>query len=304
MASVARQYKPGVPHEDLPAAVGLLRSTPHVVVSGCHAHVGRHSPDLSLWREVVPCYVREIAAFAALMGDGWSPSEIDVGGGFSPRRDPACLGHISHDDEPRSVPTVAQYAEAVTGALRRALHDEGLPTAGVTLQIEPGRALYANAGVHLATVTGLKEEAPPSAGERPQRWVETDTSEAFLPDVNIEGTRWTVVPASQPDRSPAVTVDVVGISCGFDVLVAQVRLPHVSTGEILTFLDTGAYQDAGSSNFNAMPRPATVLVSGGDAEVVRRAETQAAVFARDVVPARLGVVGELSGRSGGQEVAT
>ena len=40
----------------------------------------------------------------------------------------------------------------------------------------------------------------------------------------------------------------------------------VHSGEVLAFLDTGAYQDAGASNFNALPRPGTVLVTGGDAE--------------------------------------
>ena len=55
----------------------------------------------------------------------------------------------------------------------------------------------------------------------------------------------------------------------------------------LAFLDTGAYQDAGTSNFNAMTRPATVLVSGSGAELVKRAETIEDLFARDMVPQRL-----------------
>jgi diaminopimelate decarboxylase len=56
---------------------------------------------------------------------------------------------------------------------------------------------------------------------------------------------------------------------------------------VLAFLDTGAYQDACASNFNGLPRPATVLVHGADAEVVKRAETVDEVFTRDAIPARL-----------------
>jgi sulfur carrier protein ThiS len=82
-------------------------------------------------------------------------------------------------------------------------------------------------------------------------------------------------------------VDVVGCSCGFDVLAHQVRLPTVELGDTLAFLDTGAYEDACAANFNALPRPAIVLVSGDRAEVVRRAETIEDVFARDFVPERL-----------------
>jgi diaminopimelate decarboxylase len=71
------------------------------------------------------------------------------------------------------------------------------------------------------------------------------------------------------------------------VLARQVRLPAVELGDTLAFLDTGAYEDGCAANFNALPRPAIVLVTGAEAEVVRRAETIADVFARDLVPERL-----------------
>jgi hypothetical protein len=80
---------------------------------------------------------------------------------------------------------------------------------------------------------------------------------------------------------------------GFDVVVAAARLPEIAAGDVLALLDTGAYQDAGACNFNAMPRPATVLVRGRDADVIKRAETVAEVFRRDVVPVRLGEVDNL-----------
>ena len=104
-------------------------------------------------------------------------------------------------------------------------------------------------------MVNVKREASGPAGASEQVWVETDTSEAFLPDVNLEGARWTTVAVEQPDADPTLCADIVGISCGFDVLVESARLPEPVPGEVLAFLDTGAYQDAGSCNFNAMPRP-------------------------------------------------
>lgn len=292
IAEVTARYKPGLPHADLVEAARLLRACDWVTVVGCHAHVGRHRPDLAMWEAVIPCYVREIAALAAAMGGQWRPRVIDIGGGFSPRRDPVGLNNIAvgrevgAGSEPRRVPSVADYARCVTTTLRTELRRAGLPTEGVTLQLEPGRSLYANAGLHLTTIVNLKEESQ----ARTQRWVETDTSEAFLPDVNLEGVRWNVVPVARPDADALTTADIVGISCGFDVLVQDALLPAVAPGDLLAFLDTGAYQDSGSNNFNAMPRPATVLVAGDGAEVVKRAETVADVFRRDVVPARFGPV--------------
>jgi len=81
--------------------------------------------------------------------------------------------------------------------------------------------------------------------------------------------------------------DVVGSSCNPDRILPEADLPDVGPGDVIAVLDTGAYQDALSNNFNALPRPAAVLVSGERSELIRRAETVQDVFARDVVPERL-----------------
>jgi catechol 2,3-dioxygenase-like lactoylglutathione lyase family enzyme len=136
-------------------------------------------------------------------------------------------------------------------------------------------------------VRHVKHQATPT----PYTWVETDTSEAFLPDGLIEANGWTVLAAERVGEPDAIAGDVVGRSCGFDVLAPGSALPAVSPGEVLAFLDTGAYQDATSSNFNAMPRPAIVLVDGDRAEVIKRRESLDEVLAREVVPARVDHVG-------------
>jgi diaminopimelate decarboxylase len=149
--------------------------------------------------------------------------------------------------------------------------------------VEPGRSLYADAGIHLATVRNLKAQERPF----PWRWVETDTTEMFLLDSLVERARWRCAVAARADRPATETADVVGISCGLDVIVRQASLPPVEVGDVLAFLDTGAYQDACANNFNALPRPGTVLVRGAEAEWVRRPETVEDVFRRDRIPARL-----------------
>jgi catechol 2,3-dioxygenase-like lactoylglutathione lyase family enzyme len=178
---------------------------------------------------------------------------------------------------------VEDYAGAVTSALRDGLRGRGIGTEGIALEVEPGRAMYANTGIHLTTVRNVKRQTRP----KPHRWVEVDTTEMFLPDGLIERNRWVTIVASRADTGPTQVADVVGISCGFDVITEAADLPEVEPGDVIAFLDTGAYQDAASSNFNALPRPATVLVHGSDAEIVKRAETFEDVFGRDVVPERL-----------------
>jgi diaminopimelate decarboxylase len=109
----------------------------------------------------------------------------------------------------------------------------------------------------------------------------------FMADLLIEHAHFQVVAASRADAPEAQTADVVGMSCGFDLLVPDARLPALAPGDVLAFLDNGAYQDACASNFNGLPRPGTVLVSGASAEWIKRPETVEDVFARDVIPDRL-----------------
>src|SRR4029453_3744097 len=50
------------------------------------------------------------------------------------------------------------------------------------------------------------------------------------------------------------------------------HLPALAPGELLAFLDTGAYGMTMASNYNGQPRPAEIVVSGGAARVARRPE--------------------------------
>ncbi|MGD2179461.1 MAG: hypothetical protein PVG71_16780, partial [Anaerolineae bacterium] len=70
-------------------------------------------------------------------------------------------------------------------------------------------------------------------------------------------------------------------------LMPTVPIPEVEVGDVLALLDTGASQEVSMSNFNALPRPATVLVTDDRASVVRRRETEADVLRRDVMPEHL-----------------
>src|SRR5262249_22071763 len=88
--------------------------------------------------------------------------------------------------------------------------------------------------------------------------------------------------------APAVEIaDVVGHSCAGDRILPFAKVPHIDEGDVIAILDTGAYDESSASNFNALPRPATILVRGDEAEVIRRAETLEDLYRRDVVPARL-----------------
>jgi len=276
----SQMYKPGIPTQDLAGAARRLLDASGVELTGVMMHAGRHTTSLHAWSGMMQRFVEVIAWLREASG-GWEPLEIDIGGGFAVPRDPTGRSDRRRLAAP-SAPSIADYAKAMTRALRGGLTRIGM-SAAIRLEVEPGRAIYGDAGIHLASVTNLKRQAAPVE----HTWIETDTSDSFLPDVNLERNRWTVCVAGRAGDRATTVADVVGISCNFDVIVPDANLPEVRVGDMLAFVDTGAYQDANATNFNAMPRPATVLVTGDRSEIVKHAETIEDVFARDVIPKRL-----------------
>ena len=102
----------------------------------------------------------------------------------------------------------------------------------------------------------------------------TPGSSPTPPSSSSPGASWstTATPSWwRAGRTPRATLraDIVGHSCYADQIVLGARLPEVEAGDVIALLETGAYQESSASNFNALPRPATVLVSGAEAEVVK-----------------------------------
>lgn len=314
----ALAYKGGLAFDELLEAGRRVSSLSNVDLVGFHQHHGRHHPSTAYWAAQMRAYARDIGRVCRALG-GYVPREISIGGGFAMPRDPhnratrysdpllyAALHAISqglvrigsrvryraidalvkliesHPNQ-RLAPSIEDYAETCTTTLREALTQHGVDSDGLMLQLEPGRALHGNAGVHLCTVQATKHTRAPIA------WnvVALDTSEFWMTGGRFEHHLHDFRVANRMDAPPAIKADVVGRSCYGDRLLSMVRLPEVRTGDLFAFLDSGAYQEVSASNFNAMPRPASILVTGDSAAVIRRAETLDDVFARDSVPEHL-----------------
>ena len=69
--------------------------------------------------------------------------------------------------------------------------------------------------------------------------------------------------------------DVVGRCCeSGDIIQEHVMLPaSVGRGDTVAVCTTGAYNYSMASNYNRLPRPATVMLSGGKSYVAIRRET-------------------------------
>ncbi len=271
--------KYGIPTSELLPMGPRAIASPHIDPVGVHVHMGRHSKKLEVWESWVRNCVLLTKRLSDLM-DGWVPREIDLGGGFPSVPD------CDTDVYVREVggPSLEDYAETITRTLRKTLEEVGMNASGILIEVEPGRGLHTDTGVHLSRVCNIKEEQE----NRPRRWVEIDTSEVFLGIGGLnEEPPFEFIFADKVDQPHAKCSDVVGQTCNAEQLFSQIMVPDLEEGDIMALLNTGAYIEPMAANFNALPRPGTVLVCGDQAELIKRHETVDDVFARDIIPIRL-----------------
>jgi len=280
---ILRIYKPGIAFEHAIELGKLALKMPNIDLRGVHIHIARNTHRLFFWKKGIQNLVEMIADFHKAW-DGWMPKEIDLGGGFAVQQDPAAKGieRVADSIHKEAIPSPEKYAEFIASTLKSQLKKQNLNAEGITLEIEPGRAMYGTIGLHLTQVKGTKFETNPV----PWKWVEVDTTALFLSSIVYEHSIHSHIVANKTNAPLVDVADIVGVSCTFDRIKGQAQLPEIESGDLIAFLNTGAYEDAWSPNFNGLPRPATVLVNGNQAELIKRRETIEEVFGRDIVPKR------------------
>ena len=237
---------------DAARAVERARSSPAVELVGLHAHIGSQVFVAGSFEQAVEAlapFVRECAL-----------PELSIGGGLG-------VAYVAGE----TAPTITEWGDVVRRACERA---------GITARVsaEPGRAIAAAAAVTVYRVGTIKEVP----GIR--TYVACDGGFIDNPRPALYGSGYeTFVPrAVQANRGEVVRL--VGKHCeSGDVLVSEARVPAgLAVGDLIATPVTGAYGRSMGSNYNLLPRPAVVFVSGGSARVVIRRETHEDLLATDV----------------------
>jgi diaminopimelate decarboxylase len=247
----------GLPPED---AVEAIRRLPQA--AGLHVHVGSQLMHFGASLMTVDW----IAGFAARLRAelGWTPRTIDLGGGLGVR-------HVV--EEPSF--TIAEFVGGMVGELERSFRLQGLDAPELIL--EPGRSLVSRAGVTLYTVGVVKKASAATT------YVTVDGGMSDNPRPAMYNARYTALLANRADEPAAGVYAVAGKHCeSGDVLIERVELPEPRRGDLLAVPVTGAYTLAMGSTYNAVPRPAAVLVGDGNARLIRRRETVDDLLALEV----------------------
>lgn len=246
-----------------------LRGTPGVVVDGYNVHMGRLARDPQAYFVSAAELGRTVRRLHE--ATGFWPRLLDIGGGWARTRDPEAR---TLELNPHSI---EEYAEATCTALMAEL--EGASGPLPALWLEPGRYIVGNAVTLLATVGAVKRD-----GEH--TWVHVDASTNNLMRIDTSGSHYHIVAAQDMDRPQSMSSMVVGPTCVHSVLGVDRRLPELKRGEVLAILDAGMYAETASTQFNGVPRPATVLVSGSRLDLIKERETIQDVFHKHRIPER------------------
>ena len=317
---VAMLYKGGLSIDQVIELGKRIVASDLFELTGFHQHHGRHHRSTRYWVEQMKTFARDIGIVSRAL-DGFQPREIDIGGGFACPRDPfnaetsysepyellvlhlvskgmemagpkqryRVLNNlinklVSAEPNTNHAPAIEQYAHTCTSTLRAELPRHGIDTRGLMLQLEPGRGLHGNTAIHLTSVKNIKQM------QAPIKWTHLimDTTEFWFTGGRYEHHLHDYLFVNQTEARLEEKVDIIGRSCYGDRLLPTVRVPrNIKVGDVLALLDVGAYQEVSMSNFNAIPRPASLLVTEDRVSVIRRAETQADVFSRDEFPEHL-----------------
>ena len=242
----------GLPPEDALEAIARAREA-GLDVRGLHLHLGSQLLDAQAPRTGVDW----LAGFAAeaRVALGWTPAVVDVGGGLG----------ISYVAEERP-PTIAEFVQSLVARLEHAWRLHQLPPPKLVL--EPGRSLVGRAGVTLYRVGVVKRASSSTT------YVAVDGGMSDNPRPQLYGARHAAVVAGRVEGEPDGQYTVCGKHCeSGDVLIDRIALPAPRRGDVLAVPATGAYTLGMGSNYNGVPRPAAVLVAGGEARLIRRRET-------------------------------
>lgn len=243
------ESKLGVSLEEMRAAPELAREC-GVPLRGVHAHLGSGGLEVAPFLEMA----KELFRLAVELD---APIEyVDVGGGIG----------VPH--APGDPPFPLEEYAAGLGRLRREAESRRDSGGAVELVVEPGQWLVAEAGWLLTRVQALKER---SDGKR---FALVDSSSNHYPGPAIYGSYHEFYKVGSMEAERTRLYDLCGNLCNTGDTLARCRpMPSLAEGDVLGMVNAGAYGMSRASTYNSRPLPAEVMVSEGEARVIRRRQT-------------------------------
>lgn len=230
------------------SAVEKALELSNINFAGLHSHIGSQIFEVEPYChevEVMLCLVKKIEEkFKCRV------QELDLGGGFG-------IYYVDGDN-PKPIEKfcslILEKAEKKSGELGIELP---------SLVIEPGRSIIGNAGTTLYTVGAIKEI--PDV----RKYVSVDGGMADNIRPSLYRAQYECAVSNNVYSDHTEKVTIAGKFCeSGDILIEEVELPKINSGDILAVFSTGAYGYSMASNYNKAERPAVVFVNDNRTSLV------------------------------------
>ena len=235
----------------------------NIKLAGIHCHIGSQIFELEPYEDAVEVMLGLVKKIEE--NYGYFIKEVDFGGGFGI--------YYNKGDKPR---TTKEYCETIINKVDEVCSRTGQERPILT--IEPGRSIVANSGTTLYTIGSVKE----IPGIRTYAAVDGGMTDNIRPA--LYNAEYECVIANRVEGKSGQTVTIAGKCCeSGDILLENVELPEVKSGDTLAVLTTGAYGYSMSSNYNRVPKPAVVMVKSGQARLVCKRESYEDIIRNDIL---------------------
>jgi diaminopimelate decarboxylase len=248
-------------------AVEEASRQPNLVLLGLHSHIGSQIFEV----EGFKLAVEKVMGFAVKVRSELNVlfKVVNLGGGFGIR-------YVEGD----SPLPVAEYVHAIVDSIHTSFAGQDYPVPEIW--IEPGRSIVGDAGTTLYTV-GTYKEIP---GIR--KYVAVDGGMTDNPRPALYESQYEAMLANRATTAPEEVVSIAGKCCeSGDMLIWDLSLPKVNSGDLLAVACTGAYNYSMASNYNRIPRPAVVFVKDGSADLAVKRESYDDIVGNDLIPERM-----------------
>jgi len=234
----------------------------NVRLVGLHCHIGSQifeNEPFRLAAKVMMRFIREIKEKF-----DYEIEELNLGGGFGIK--------YTEDNDPEPISaTVKNFTDVVKEAATE--YSVSLPF----LVIEPGRSIVAPAGITVYTVGSVKEI------ENVRTYVSVNGGMTDNPRFALYQSEYTAVLPEKINAPATKKVTIAGRCCeSGDLIGKDMNIPDVEAGDLLAILSTGAYNYSMASNYNRVPRPPVVMVSGGESKIIVKRESYEDLIKNDI----------------------
>lgn len=242
--------------------IAYILTKNNVRLEGFHCHIGSQIFDIDPFCDAADIMLEFIAHIRDSLG--FTAKVLNLGGGFGVR-------YVDSDpviDIPGNIAEISKH-------LKNCCDRFDIPMPQILM--EPGRSIVADAAITLYSVGSVKNITGYKS------YVSVDGGMTDNPRYALYQSQYTALIANKADKPADFCCTVAGRCCeSGDLIGEEMMLQKPERGDIVAVLVTGAYNYSMASNYNKIPRPAVIMVNGGESRVIINRETFEHISSLDV----------------------